>query len=165
MTKPAPGGSLLERAAEVYDFNAYLRPAAPAVVAPSAPVPVDPTLAAIPAEFLASLAPRLNRAMAPRVSLAFDGALLLHTLPNDRLADRSRREAATLIVCRSSHNRGGARIDVRHDRHRGHHPRSRAVRLGAGCRAGPDHARGDGRLGLRSRNRARRRACRETLAR
>lgn len=54
MTKPAPGGSLLERAAEVYDFNAYLRPAAPAVVAPSAPVPVDPTLAAIPAEFLAS---------------------------------------------------------------------------------------------------------------
>ena len=52
VTKPAPGDSLIERAARVYDFQAYARPVAPAVTAE--PVVVDPTLAAIPAEFLAS---------------------------------------------------------------------------------------------------------------
>ncbi|HEX8384300.1 MAG TPA: AAA family ATPase [Sphingomonas sp.] len=52
--KPAPGGSLLERAARVYDFNAHLRAAAPTVGLVSEPVAVDPTLAAIPAEYLAS---------------------------------------------------------------------------------------------------------------
>ncbi len=54
MKKPAPGGSLLERAAKVYDFGAYARPVAPAVAMEPVTAPIDPTLAAIPAEFLAS---------------------------------------------------------------------------------------------------------------
>lgn len=86
MTEPAKnavaGGSLLERAARVYDFNSYLRPAEPVtdlnpvqpmhdvapepargpepepvndhLVEPEGEAAIEPTLAAIPAEFLAA---------------------------------------------------------------------------------------------------------------
>jgi Mrp family chromosome partitioning ATPase len=56
-TPRAQGGSLIERAATIYDFNAFARApqaAQPASTpAPPTPVAFDPTLAAIPAEFLA----------------------------------------------------------------------------------------------------------------
>lgn len=56
--KPAPGGSLLERAARLYDLDAHRLRAAAARPAPEpAPVPrveAEPMLAGIPAEFLAA---------------------------------------------------------------------------------------------------------------
>jgi Mrp family chromosome partitioning ATPase len=54
----AEGGSLIERAAELYDFGAYMRKAAPVPASEPAPAPrvetAEPALAGIPAEFLSS---------------------------------------------------------------------------------------------------------------